>query len=146
MANSHVAHDCLVGDGCILANSVGLAGHVVLEDHVILGGLSGVHQFARVGRFVFAAGGSIIVQDVAPYCTVQGDRAELVGINATGLARNGYTEDQITRIKDAYRIVFRQKLGLKEACEKLRAEYAGHAEVEHLVCFLEALGDRGLVR
>jgi UDP-N-acetylglucosamine acyltransferase len=146
MATSHVAHDCSVGDGCILANSVGLAGHVVLEDHVILGGLSGVHQFTRVGRFVFAAGGSVIVQDVAPYCTVQGDRAQLVGINATGLARNGYSEEQISRVKDAYKIVFRQKLGLKEACQQLRAQYGGQAEIDHLVGFLEALGDRGLVR
>ena len=146
MANSHVAHDCAVGDGCILANSVGLAGHVTLEDHVILGGLSGVHQFTRVGRFVFAAGGSVVVQDVAPYCTVQGDRAQLVGINTTGLARNGYTEEQIARVKDAYKIVFRQKLPLREACQQLRAQYGGQPEIDHLVVFLEGLGDRGLVR
>ncbi len=146
MANSHVAHDCQVGDGCILANSVGLAGHVVLEDHVILGGLAGVHQFTRIGRYVFVAGGSIVVQDVAPYCTVQGDRAQLVGINATGLARGGYGEEQLARIKEAYRIVFRQKLGLREACQQLRAQYGGQPEIDHLVAFLEALGDRGLVR
>jgi UDP-N-acetylglucosamine acyltransferase len=88
----------------------------------------------------------VVVQDVAPYCTVQGDRAQVVGINATGLARNGYTEDQIARIKDAYRIVFRQKLALKEACDRIRAEYAGHAEIEHLLAFLDAVGERGLVR
>ncbi len=146
MANSHVAHDCQVGDGCILANSAGLAGHVVLEDHVILGGLSGVHQFTRVGRFVFAAGGSVITQDVAPYCTVQGDRAQLVGINTTGLARSGYSEEQIARIKEAYRIVFRQKLGLKEASQQVRAQLGGHPEIDHLVRFLDGLGDRGLVR
>ncbi len=146
MANSHVAHDCQVGDGCILANSVGLAGHVVLEDHVILGGLSGVHQFTRVGRFAFAAGGSILVQDVAPYCTVQGDRAQLVGVNTTGLARGGFAEEQIARIKDAYRLVFRQKLALRDACRQVRALHGGHPEIDHLVGFLEALGDRGLVR
>jgi UDP-N-acetylglucosamine acyltransferase len=146
MANSHVAHDCQVGDGCILANSVGLAGHVVLEDHVILAGLSGVHQFTRVGRYVFVAGGSVVVQDVAPYCTVQGDRAQVVGINATGLARSGFGEEQLARVKDAYRILFRQKLGLKEACERLRAEYGGHAEIDHLVRFLDGVGERGLVR
>ena len=146
MACSHVAHDCQVGDGCILANSTGLAGHVVLEDHVILGGLAGVHQFTRVGRFVFAAGGSVITQDVAPYCTVQGDRAQLVGINATGLARNGYGDEQIARVKEAYRIVFRQKLALRDACLQLRARFEGEPEIDHLVRFLEGLGDRGLVR
>lgn len=146
MANSHVAHDCLVGDSCILANSVPLAGHVTLEDHVILGGLSGVHQFTRVGRFVFAAGGSVIVQDVAPYCMVQGDRAQVIGVNSTGLARHGFTEEQIARVKDAHKVVFRQKLGLKDACEQLRAQYAGMVEIDAFVKFLEGVGERGLVR
>ena len=146
MANSHVAHDCQVGDGCILANSVALAGHVTLEDHAILGGLSGVHQFTRIGRFVFAAGGSLIVQDVAPYCIVQGDRAALAGLNMTGLQRGGFGEDQLARIKDAYKIVFRQKLSLKEACAQLRAQYGGQPEIEHFVRFLEDVGERGLVR
>jgi UDP-N-acetylglucosamine acyltransferase len=146
MANSHVAHDCQVGDGCILANSVALAGHVTIEDHAILGGLSGVHQFTRVGRFVFAAGGSLIVQDVAPYCMVQGDRAALAGLNVTGLVRGGFAEEQVARIKDAYKIVFRQKLSLREACAQLRAQYGGQPEIEHLVRFLEEVGERGLVR
>ena len=146
MANSHVAHDCQVGDGSILANSVALAGHVVLEDHVILGGLCAVHQFTRVGRFVFAAGGSLIVQDVAPYCMVQGDRAQVVGLNSVGLQRNGFGEEELGRIKDAFRIVFRQKLGLKEACAELRARYAGRPEIDHLARFLEAVGERGLMR
>jgi UDP-N-acetylglucosamine acyltransferase len=146
MANSHVAHDCQVGDCCILANSAGLAGHVTLEDHVILGGLGGVHQFARIGRFAFSAAGSIIVQDVAPYCMVQGDRAEVAGINAVGLARNGYSEEQVGRVKEAYKILFRQKLALKEACQQLRDRYAGQPEIDHLLSFLEGVGERGLVR
>jgi UDP-N-acetylglucosamine acyltransferase len=146
MANSHVAHDCVVGDGCILANSTALAGHVTLEDHVILGGLSGVHQFCRIGRFAFAAAGCVIVQDVAPYCTVQGDRAALAGLNTTGLARHGHSEEQVARVKEAFRVVFRQKLRLDEACAQLRERFAGHPEVEHLVRFLEGVGERGLVR
>jgi len=146
MANSHVAHDCQVGDSCILANSAGLAGHVTLEDHVILGGIGGVHQFARIGRFAFSAAGSIIVQDVAPYCMVQGDRAEVAGINTVGLARNGYTEEQVGRVKEAYKILFRQKLALKEACQQLRDRYAGQPEIDHLLSFLEGVGERGLVR
>ncbi len=146
MANSHVAHDCQVGDACILANSTALGGHVTLEDHVILGGLCGVHQFTRIGRFVFSAAGSVIVQDVAPYCTVQGDRAALAGLNATGLQRNGFTDEQVGRVKEAYRIVFRQKLGLQEACGELRERYTGQPEIDHLLAFLAAVGDRGLVR
>jgi UDP-N-acetylglucosamine acyltransferase len=105
-----------------------------------------VHQFTRIGRFVFAAGGSVIVQDVAPYCMVQGDRAQVIGVNTTGLARNGFSEDQVARVKEAHRIVFRQKLGLKEACDQLRAQYRGQSEIDALVTFLEGVGDRGLVR
>jgi UDP-N-acetylglucosamine acyltransferase len=146
MANSHVAHDCQVGDACILANSTALGGHVTLEDHVILGGLAGCHQFTRVGRFVFAAAGSVIVQDVAPYCTVQGDRAAVAGLNLVGLQRHGFSEEQLARVKEAYRVVFRQKLGLKEACRELRALWAGRPEIEHLAAFLEGVGERGLVR
>jgi UDP-N-acetylglucosamine acyltransferase len=146
MANSHVAHDCQVGDGCILANSVALAGHVTLEDHVILGGLAGCHQFTRLGRFAFVAAASVVVQDIAPYCTVHGDRAALAGLNIVGLQRNGFTEEQVGRVKDAYKTVFRQGLSLKDACRELRSRYAGHPEIDHLVEFLEAVGDRGLVR
>lgn len=146
MANSHVAHDCLVGDGCILANSVALAGHVTLEDHVILGGLSAVHQFTRVGRFAFASGGSMLINDVAPYCMVQGDRAALAGLNTTGLKRAGYGDEQLGRVKEAYRIVFRSGTPLREAIAQLREQFAGQPEIEHLARWLDGVGERGLVR
>lgn len=145
MAYSHVAHDCLVGNGCILANSVSLAGHVELEDHVILGGLSAVHQFTRIGRHGFIAGGSMVVMDVAPYCTVQGDRAALSGLNTVGLTRHGYDEAQVRRVKEAYRVLFRSKLGMEEAVAKVRAELGGHPEVDYLVDFIAA-SKRGLTR
>lgn len=145
MAYSHVAHDCRVGSGCVIANSAALAGHVVLEDHVILGGLSAVHQFTRVGRHAFIAGGAMVAMDVPPYCTAQGDRAELAGLNTVGLARHGYTDDQIRRIKDAYKILFRSKLGLNEAISKLKAEYGGHPEIEVLLEFVSG-SERGLTR
>ncbi len=145
MAYSHVAHDCVIGNGCILANSAALAGHVQVEDHVIFGGLSAVHQFTRIGRHAFVAGGAMVAMDVPPYCTAQGDRAELVGLNTVGLSRHGYTEDQIRRIKDAYKILFRSKLGLNEAMSKLRAEHGGHPEIEVMLDFV-ARSERGLTR
>ncbi|BDG08336.1 acyl-ACP--UDP-N-acetylglucosamine O-acyltransferase [Anaeromyxobacter paludicola] len=145
MANAHVAHDCQVGDGCILANSVALAGHVVLEDHVILGGLSGVHQFVRLGRYAFLAAGSVVVMDVPPYCTVQGDRARLAGLNTVGLQRAGFTEAQGGRIRAAYRKLFRSKLKLEEALGELRAEMGAEPEIAHLVAFLEG-SRRGVTR
>ena len=145
MAYSHVAHDCVVGNGCVLANSVALAGHVEVGNNVILGGLSAVHQFTRIGDHTFIAGGSMVAMDVPTYCTAQGDRAELVGLNTVGLTRQGFTEEQIGRIKAAYKILFRSKLGLNEALAKLAAEYGGHSEIDALLRFLEN-SKRGITR
>ncbi|MBM4779069.1 MAG: acyl-ACP--UDP-N-acetylglucosamine O-acyltransferase [Archangiaceae bacterium] len=145
MAYSHVAHDCTVANGCVLANSVALAGHVDVADFVILGGLSAVHQFTRIGKHAFIAGGSMVAMDVPPYCTAQGDRAELAGLNTVGLSRHGMTDEQIGRIKDAYRILFRSKLGLNEAMSRLKAEHGGHSEIEHLLEFI-ASSKRGITR
>jgi UDP-N-acetylglucosamine acyltransferase len=145
MANSHVAHDVRVGDRCVFANSVALAGHVEVDDHVILGGLSAVHQFTRIGRFAFAAGGSMITMDVAPYCTVQGDRAQVAGLNTVGLQRAGYGEDQLSRVKDAYKLIFRSGTPLKEALAQLEAEHGKQPEIAYLVAFLRK-SERGIVR
>ncbi len=145
MANSHVAHDVQLGDGCILANSVALAGHVVVEDHVIFGGLAAVHQFTRIGRLAFVSGGAMVTQDVPPYVTVQGDRAEVVGINTVGLTRAHFSNEQQSRVKDAFKILYRSKLGFREAIAHVRAEHGGHAEIDHLVAFLEN-SERGVLR
>lgn len=145
MSYSHVAHDCVVGNGCVLANSVALAGHVEIADFVILGGLSAVHQFTRIGKHAFIAGGSMVAMDVPPYCTAQGDRAELAGLNTVGLSRHGVTDEQIGRIKEAYRILFRSKLGLNEAMSRLKAEHGGHPEIDHLLDFVGS-SKRGLTR
>jgi UDP-N-acetylglucosamine acyltransferase len=145
MAYAHVAHDCQVGSGCVFANAATLGGHVEVGDHAIIGGLAAVHQFTRIGKHAFVAGGSMVVMDIPPFCTAQGDRAELAGVNAVGLARHGFTEEQIGRIKDGYRILFRSKLPLDEALERLRTEFGGHPEVELLLAFV-ASSKRGLTR
>ena len=145
MAYSHVAHDCVVGNGCVVANSVALAGHVHLEGFVILGGLSAVHQFTRLGKHAFIAGGSMVVMDVPPYCTAQGDRAELAGLNVVGLQRHGYSEEQIGRIKEAYKVLFRSKLVLAEAVARLQGEMGGNVEIDYLVDFV-GQSKRGLTR
>ncbi|HYZ87789.1 MAG TPA: acyl-ACP--UDP-N-acetylglucosamine O-acyltransferase [Myxococcales bacterium] len=145
MANSHVAHDVQLGDGCILANSTALAGHVVVEDRVIFGGLSAVHQFTRIGRLAFVSGGAMVTQDVPPYVTVQGDRAEVVGLNTVGLTRAHFDEHAVTRVKGAYKLIFRSKMGLREAVAHVKAEYGGHPEIDHFVAFLEG-SERGIAR
>lgn len=145
MAYAHVAHDCQVGNDCVLANAATLGGHVEVGDHVILGGLSAVHQFTRVGQHAFVAGGSMVVMDVPPYCIAQGDRAELAGVNSVGLSRRGFGEEQIGRVKEAYRVLFRSKLPLDEALEQLRTELGGHPEIDTLISFV-ATSQRGLTR
>jgi UDP-N-acetylglucosamine acyltransferase len=145
MAYSHVAHDCVVGNDCVLANSATLAGHVQLNDHITLGGLSAIHQFSRIGSYAFVAGGAMVTMDVPPYCTAQGDRAELAGLNAVGLTRGGFSEDQIRRIKECYKTLFRSKLGLNEAVATVRAELGGHSEIDLLVQFVEG-SRRGITR
>ena len=145
MAYSHVAHDCQVGSGCILANCATLAGHVTLEDFVTVGGLAAAHQFTRMGKHAFVSGGAMVTMDIPPYCTARGDRAKLTGLNTVGLARHGFAEELVKRIKGAYRTVFRSKLGLREALSRVRAQNEGSPEVEHFVRFIEG-SERGVAR
>ncbi len=146
MAYSHVAHDCIVKDHVILANGATLAGHVEVDDYAILGGLSAVHQFARIGCHVMASGGSMIAQDVAPYSIVQGDRATTVGVNLTGLKRRGYSAEALSNIKQMYKVVFRSNLKLEEAIDKIAKDFPVDAdEVATYLKFLKK-STRGLAR
>ncbi len=145
MAYAHVAHDCQVGSGCVFANGATLGGHVEVGDHAIVGGLAAVHQYTRIGQHAFIAGGAMVVMDIPPFCTAQGDRAELVGVNSIGLARHGFSEEQISRVKEAYRVLFRSKLPLEEAVERLRTELGDQGEVQVLLTFVTS-SQRGLTR
>ena len=146
MAYSHVAHDCRVGNQVILANAATLAGHVEVDDFAILGGLSAVHQFSRIGCHVMASGGAMITQDVAPYSLVQGDRATTVGINLTGLKRRGFSKEALSNIKNMYKLVFRSQLKLEEAIAAIEADYDSESpEVRTYLDFLRS-STRGLAR
>lgn len=145
MAYSHVAHDCLVGSRCVLANSVALAGHVEVHDNVVLAGLSGVHQYSRVGRCSMVGGGAMAAQDVPPFTIVQGDRARVYGLNIVGLRRAGFPLEVITALKGAYRELFHQGLPLRIALEQVREFYLEVAEVQELVTFIES-STRGVCR
>jgi UDP-N-acetylglucosamine acyltransferase len=145
MASSHVGHDCVIGDGAIIANSVALAGHVILEDHVHFGGLSAAHQFSRVGRLAFIGGMTGVVMDVAPYCMINGARGEVTGLNTIGMQRSGMSEEQVGRVKQAFKLYFRSGLQAAEALAQLKAELGQHPEVAHLVTFIEGT-KRGITR
>jgi UDP-N-acetylglucosamine acyltransferase len=145
MAYSHVGHDCTIGDGAIIANSVALAGHILLEDHVHISGLAAAHQFTRIGRLAFVSGLTGVAMDVPPYCMVTGGRAELAGLNTVGLQRAGMTEEQVGRVKQAYKVLFRSNLGLSEAVAQLEQELGAHAEIAHLIRFVKE-SQRGITR
>ncbi len=145
MACSHVAHDCRVGNGCVVANSVGLAGHVILQDGAVLGGLSAVHQFARVGRRAMVGGGAMVAQDVPPFMVAQGDRARLYGLNIIGLRRAGFGTEATQKLRHAYRELFSKGTPLRIAIERVRASDGDVSEVVELLDFLSETS-RGICR
>jgi len=145
MAYSHVAHDCKVANHVIMANAATLAGHCEVDDYAILGGLSAVHQFTRIGCHVMISGGSMVAQDIAPYCIAQGDRAEIAGINLVGLKRRGFSELALAQIKNAYKVIFRQNLRLEEAVAKLDELTDLTAEAKLFIDFIRS-SQRGIAR
>jgi UDP-N-acetylglucosamine acyltransferase len=145
MAYTHVAHDVQIGNHVIMSNSAQCAGHVIVEDYAILAGASGVHQFVRIGKHAFIGGMTGVGMDVPPFCIAAGARAELSGLNSVGLQRHGFTEEQLGHLKDAYKLLFRSKLTLKEAMERVRAEVPADPNVDHLLRFIEG-SQRGLTR
>ncbi|MGH7935124.1 MAG: acyl-ACP--UDP-N-acetylglucosamine O-acyltransferase [Candidatus Binataceae bacterium] len=140
----HVAHDCQIGDHSIIANSTELAGHCVLDEWVVTAGMCGIHQFSRVGAHAFVAAGSKVAQDVPPYAMVAGDRARLVGVNATGLERRGISAETIADLKGAFRTLFYGKLLRDEAMAQVLAESGHIPEVRRLIDFI-ANSSRGVV-
>ena len=106
MANAHIGHDSLIGDSNVFANSAGIAGHVTIGNWVMVGGLSAIHQFVRIGDLSFLGGGTMVVQDIPPYCIAQGDRAKLAGLNKVGLTRQGFDGAEILALKQIYRELF----------------------------------------
>lgn len=132
MVNSHVAHDCVVGNHCIFANNVMLAGHVHVDDRAYMSGASAVHQFCRVGTLAMVGGQAHITKDVPPFVTVDGLSSAIVGLNVVGLRRAGITPAERQELKAAYRIAFRMGLRWDETYERLRVEFpSGPASMMH---------------
>ncbi|MBT8136410.1 MAG: acyl-ACP--UDP-N-acetylglucosamine O-acyltransferase [Gammaproteobacteria bacterium] len=145
MAYVHIAHDCDVGNNIIMANATTLAGHVSVGDWAILGGFTKAHQFCRIGAHAFTAMDCAISRDLPPYVMAAGHLALPRGINSEGLQRRGFSREQISRIKKAYKILYRSDLRLAEAIDKLRELATGHEEIGLLVRFLET-SERSIIR
>lgn len=150
MAYVHIAHDCYVGSHTILANAVQLAGHVSVGDWAVLGGLTGVHQFVRVGAHAMAGAGTTLLQDLPPYVLANGNPASVHGLNAEGLRRRGFSESSVRDLKRAYRALYKSGLSLSEAIDFIEGgvnelDTESKNAVRILVSFLRHAG-RGIVR
>jgi UDP-N-acetylglucosamine acyltransferase len=145
LAYSHIGHDCTVGDEVVFSNNGTLAGHVQVGDNAVMGGLTAVHQFCRVGRFAITGGCSKIVQDVPPFMIADGNPAEIRGINLVGLERKGFPPETVKLIKEAFRLLFRSKYNTGQAIEAIRKELPATEEITQIVEFIEKT-ERGVIR
>jgi UDP-N-acetylglucosamine acyltransferase len=137
MAYSHVAHDCQLAERVIMANQASLAGHVEIGRSAVIGGMSGIHQFVRIGEYAFLGACSAVLQDIPPYVKAQGNRAKPFGLNVVGLRRHGFSAEAIHALKQAYRILFTSGLNTSQALAQLEQELSGFPEVQRFIDFVK---------
>jgi UDP-N-acetylglucosamine acyltransferase len=145
LAYSHIAHDCVVEDEVIFSNNGTLAGHVTVQKHAVIGGLTAVHQFCRIGQHAITGGCTKIVQDVPPFMIADGNPASVRGINVVGLERRGFSAETIRALKEAYKILYRSNLNTKQAVEEMRTGFREFEEIRDLIGFIES-SQRGVIR
>lgn len=144
MAAIHVAHDCRVGDGVIMANNATLGGHVEVQDQAYLGGLCAVHQFVRIGRQAMLGGLAGVEQDVIPYGIVLGNRAYLNGLNIIGMRRRDVSREEIQDLRTAYRLLFAPEGAFAERLAEVAGQFANHPRVMEIVDFIRSAGNRAI--
>lgn len=145
LAYAHIAHNCVVGSHCVFSNNGTLAGHVMMEDHAIIGGLSAVHQFCRIGKMSIIGGCAKIVQDVPPFLVADGNPAAIRAVNLVGLQRNGVPETAQRQLKQAFKILYFDKANTSVALERIEKEIELSAEISHLIQFVKS-SERGIIR
>lgn len=144
MTCSHVAHDCIIGNGVITANCVALAGHVEAGDYSVFGGFAGIHQYVRIGSYCMIGAGAMVPKDIPSFCTCQGDRATLRGLNLLGMRRAGLSRDSVKSVKDAYKTLFLSGQPQEAALAQLKGG-SPTPEVLAMVKFIES-SKRGITR
>jgi UDP-N-acetylglucosamine acyltransferase len=137
MAYSHVAHDCSVGNNCVIANGGTLAGHVTIEDNVVIGGLAAMHQFVRIGKLSIIGGCSKVIQDIPPFSTCDGHPARIYGLNLIGLKRNGVSRQSIEELRRTFKVLFNSGIPIKHALERIiEDDIQSNSEITYLVEFI----------
>lgn len=145
MAYVHIAHDCIIGNNCILANASTLGGHIVIDDYAIIGGMVGLHQFVHVGAHTMIAGGTIIRKDVPPYTKAAREPISYVGINSIGLRRRGFSTEQINQIQDIYRYIYLKGYNVTQALSIIEAEMEATPERDEILAFISN-STRGIMK
>ena len=145
MAYVHIAHDCVLGSNCVLSNGVTLAGHIEVDDWAVIGGLSAVHQFVKIGEHTMVGGGSLVRKDIPPYVKAAREPLSYAGINSIGLSRRGFSSEQMHRIQDIYRLLFVKGLNYQTAVEAIQLELPESPEKTSVLSFLDR-SDRGIMK
>lgn len=145
MAQSHIAHDCMVGSNVIFANGASLAGHVEVADNVTIGAYSGIHQFCRIGEHAFIGAYSVVVKDALPYARSVGNHAKCYGPNTIGLKRRGFSSALLGQIGHAFKLLLTSKLNTTQALERIKTELEGIVEIDYLIKFIES-SQRGVIK
>lgn len=145
LAYAHVAHNCRVGNSVTMSSTAQLAGHVTIEDHANIGGMTGVHQFVRIGAYAMVGGISKITRDVPPYFLVEGNPAQAYGLNSIGLRRAEFAPATIAELKECYKLLYRSNRNISQALESMR-EIVKTEQGLHLIAFVEAQSERGIVK
>jgi UDP-N-acetylglucosamine acyltransferase len=145
MAYVHIAHDCIIGNNVIIVNSVNLAGHITIDDYAILEGLVAVQQFIHIGAHSFITGNTMVRKNVPPYVKSAREPIQYVGVNSVGLARRGFSKEDITLIEDIYRIIFVRGLNLTNALEQVKADIKNHPLKDEIIAFILDSKD-GIIR
>ncbi|MCI0751200.1 MAG: acyl-ACP--UDP-N-acetylglucosamine O-acyltransferase [Flammeovirgaceae bacterium] len=145
MAYVHVAHDCLIGNQCILVNTVQVAGHVTVDDWAIIGGASALHQFVKVGAHVMVSGGSLVRKDIPPFTKAAREPLTYAGINTVGLRRRGFSNEKIAEIQEIYRYIFLKGLNNSKAIELIESETTASQERDYILNFVKS-SERGIMK
>lgn len=145
MATAHIAHDCVIGNNVIIVNGCGIAGHVEIGDYTVMGGLSAVHQFGKIGKHVMISGGTLVRKDIPPYVKVAREPMAYAGINSVGLRRRGFSNEKIFEIQKIYRYIFQMKMNVAQATAVIEKEMLPTVERDEILEFIRN-SPRGIVR
>lgn len=144
MAYSHVAHDVVIGDNCIIANGVQIGGHATIEEYVIIGGETPVHQFSKIGKHSMIGGAFRVIKDIPPYIIAAGEPLKFAGLNVLGLRRRGFSNDDIMTLKKTYKLLYNSGFNFSDAIKKITEEIGEHDLVQNVVEFIKK-SDRGII-